>query len=242
MRTSWTPSVFAALAATSLLAAACGGQSSAAGTGIATLEDETSAPIGDAAAAETLEDAETDVDAEEAALAFSACMRDEGLDFPDLAVDANGALNLRSGFEGVDRQSAEVQAALDTCRPLIEEAGFGGGQRAGIGENVEIQDALVSFSACIRDAGYDVGDVQLGGGPGQGGGQPPADGEAADGEGARRGQGAREGGFGDPNARFATQLGLDYEDPEVAAAVDGCASVIEEAFAAAGIGQGGQRP
>ncbi|NNE95915.1 MAG: hypothetical protein HKN24_07795 [Acidimicrobiales bacterium] len=240
MRSKWTPPIILA-AAVGLLAAACSGQSSATGTGVASLQDEAGTPLGDAAAAETLEAAESELSPEDAALAFSACMRNEGVDFPDLAVDADGRLNLRSGFEGVDQQDEAVLTALETCRPLIEEAGFGGGQRASIGENVEIQDALVSFSACVRDAGYDVGDVQLGG-PG-GANQPPpeaaADPDAAD-DAAPRGQGERQGGFGNRNERFATQLGLDYEDPDVAAVVDECAIIIEEAFTAAGVGQGGR--
>lgn len=244
MRIKWTHPVLMA-AALGLLAAACSGQSSAAETGVATLEDETAAPIGDAAAAETLADAEPEVDAEDAALAFSACMREQGIDFPDLAVDADGRLNLRAGFQGLDPQSEEFRTALGECRPLIEDAGFGGGQRAAIGENVEIQDALVEFSACIRDAGYDVGDLQLGGG-GQGNAAGQADGNAtdgdADGEGTPRGQGQRQGGFGNRNERLSAQLGLDYADADVAAAVDECAIVIEEAFTAAGVGQGGQRP
>ncbi|MFW2383624.1 MAG: hypothetical protein ACN4GZ_17870 [Acidimicrobiales bacterium] len=229
------------LVAVSLFAGACSASTSAT-EGVATLEDSASGQIGDAAAAATLEDAEPVVDAEQAALDFSACMREEGVDFPDLGVNADGGLNLRQGFEGIDRRSDEVQAALETCRPLIEAAGFGGGRRAGIVENVEIQDALVEFSACLRDAGFDVGDLELGVPPGAGGGQAQgADGAGAE-DGEQRGQGRGQGGFGDRNARFADQLGLDYEDPDVAASVDGCATVIDDAFTAAGVGEPGERP
>ncbi|NNE97070.1 MAG: hypothetical protein HKN24_13675 [Acidimicrobiales bacterium] len=225
----------AALMALALAVSACSSGSTT--EGVATLEDVDATPLGDAAAAETLDDAEPEVDAEQAALEFSACMRDEGLDFPDLSVDADGRLSIRQGLQGLDPGSEEVQAALEVCRPLIENVGFGGGQRAAIAENVEIQDALVEFSECVRDAGYDVGDIELGrpGPPAAGAGTE--DGAPTDGQ---RGQGERQGGFGDRSARFAVQLGLDYEDPEVAAVVDECGTIIDDALAGAGIGQPGQ--
>ncbi len=232
MRRSRFPAILALLAIL-LIAGACSTDSAADESGVASLESDSGTPLGDAAAARTLDGATQEVDPEEVALEFSACMREEGVDFPDLGVDADGRLNLRSGFEGLDPRSDEFRSAMDICQPIIESAGFGAGGRAAIGENVEIQDALVEFSACVRDGGYDVGDLNLGG-PGNGG-QAPADGEQGD---EPRGQGQGQGGFGDRTARFADQLGLDFEDPEVAAVIDGCMPVIDEAFTAAGIGQG----
>jgi len=232
MRRSRFPGILA-LVAIVLVAGACSNDSAADESGVASLESESGTPLGDAAAAETLDDASQDVDPEEAALEFSACMREEGLEFPDLGVDADGRLNLRSGFEGLDPRSDEFRSAMDVCQPIIESAGFGAGGRAAIGENVEIQDALVEFSACVRDGGYDVGDLSLGGpGPGN---EPPADGGEGD---EPRGQGQGQGGFGDRSARIADQLGLDVEDPQVSAVIDGCMPIIDEAFTAAGIGQG----
>lgn len=229
-----------ALSATLVLFTAACSQSSESdeGDGVATLEDTSGSGIGDTAAAETLTDAAEEVDPEEAALAFSECMRNEGVDFPDVGVDADGRLDLRAGFAEIDRGSDGFQAAIELCRPIIESAGFGGGNRAAIGENVEIQDALLEFSECVREGGYDVGDLALGGpGPGAAGG---ANNGANAGEGAapQRGQGEGQGAFGNRSARFASQLGLDYEDPDVAATIDGCTPVLDEAFAAAGLGQG----
>ena len=225
--------VIAATTALFLLAAGCSSESEATADGIATLETDSGSAVGDAADAHVVDNEEEELAADEAALEFSACMRDEGLDFPDIAVDAEGRINLREGFEGVDRGDETFQAAIEVCQPLIEAVGFGQGGRANIGENVEIQDALVEFSACVRQAGYDVGDLTLGG-PGQGGG----DGADGDGTPPERGQGQGQDGFGDPSARFADQLGLDYEDPEVAAVVDDCSSALTEAFTANGAGRG----
>ena len=112
-------------------------------------------------------------------------------------------------------------------------------------ESPEVQDGLLAFSDCVREAGYDVGDLTLGGAPGgQGGGQEGGDVEGAGGAGDadRPGGGERQQGFGNRNARFADQLGLDYEDPDVMTAIDGCAPLIEDAFADAGLGQPGGGP
>ena len=235
----------ATLGAFALLASACSGGEAGASTDIATLESDAGSEIEtDAGTAATV------TDPDEAALAFSACMRDEGIDFPDLSVDADGNIELREAFQTVDRNAEGFREATETCNPLLGETAFGG--RRAAADSPEIQDGLLAFSDCVRDAGYDVGDLTLGGRPGAGQGDGnaaanadataatggDADGDAAaDGDGAGRGQ--RQEGFGNRNARFAEQLELDYEDPEVAATIDGCMPIIEEAFANAGIGQGG---
>lgn len=219
-----------ALVAVLLVASACGAGSDPAEEGVASLAVDAGPSIGEAAGT----DSPAELDADEAALEFSECMRAEGVDFPDIAVDAEGRLDLRSGFDEMDRGSDDFLAAMEVCRPLIEQVGFGAGGRAAIGENVEIQDALVEFSACVRDAGYDVGDLELGV-PGQGQGQGGGEGETLPAGG--RGQGQGQDGFGDRSARFAEQLGLDYEDPEVAIVIDDCMTVVDEAFSAAGVGR-----
>ncbi|MGH1491408.1 MAG: hypothetical protein ACRBK7_18755 [Acidimicrobiales bacterium] len=213
---------------------------------IATLEADTSA-VGDAAGAITPDDVDGELSADEAALEFSQCMRDEGLDFPDLSVDADGNIELRAAFQSVNPGDEGFREAMDGCREILEQTGFGGGGRGQALESPEIQDALLDFSQCVRDAGYDVGDLTLQG-PGAGGGGQGAGGNAGaadantdadtDADAGEGGRGQRQQGFGNPSARFATGLGLDYEDPDVQETIDGCAPIVDEAFAAAGIGQG----
>ncbi len=125
---------------------------------------------------------------------------------------------------------------MDVCQPFLESAGFGG-DRAALTDNVEVADALVAFSECVRDAGYDVGELALGR-PGQSGGegQPSAEGQAGQPEPNAEG-GQRQGGFGDISERFASQLGLDPEDPEVIATMEACSPIVTEALAAAGLGR-----
>ncbi len=195
---------------------------------VASLDSETAA--GEATATADLNgSSEGEVDPEQAALEFSQCMRDEGLDFPDIGLDANGNPDIREGFEAIRGQDG-FRDSVDACSDFLAGAGFGGG-RAALTENVELQDALVEFSACVRDQGFDVGDLQLGVGPGTGGAGPGA----GDGQGANQQGGRGEGGF-DPGRRLADGLGLDADDPAVQAAIADCQPVLDEAFSAAGIG------
>lgn len=73
--------------------------------------------------------AKSDPEQIEAMRDFTKCLRAEGIDIPDPAAD--GSLTMP---EGVTRDSAEFQTAVDECRQLIEgqglmiKGGGGGGQ------------------------------------------------------------------------------------------------------------------
>lgn len=226
-RTSWR--LVAVAAALTVFAAACG-DAGAETSGVATLADTDSDTDGAAT-----DDSGTALSPEESALVFSECLRAEGLDVADIGVDADGNIDLGDAFQnsGLDPRSEEFASARDVCFPLLEGTAFGGGGgRAGLADNPELEDAFLAYSDCIRDEGFDVGDLTLGG-PGAGAGTPPADGVPPE-----RGAGLGQGGFGDPNTRFATQLGLDPEDPAVAAALEVCAPIIDNAFSGFGAGFG----
>ena len=109
-----------------LVLAACGGSSTEATEGVATLESASTGGLTNAADAAT-EATEADLAPDEAALEFSQCMRDEGLDFPDLAVDAEGNIELREAFQSVDPQQDGFRDAMEACGEVLEQAGFGGG-------------------------------------------------------------------------------------------------------------------
>lgn len=211
------------LAAGALVLSACGGGESEAGTDdeIASLEDATGDD--DTVAAETNDGASVD-DVEQVALDFSACLRGEGVDIPDIGVDADGNINLRDAMQSAEIDRETMRGAMEACGEILEGVGFGGGQRGRIADNPEIADAFLDYSDCIRGQGFeDVTDLTFGG-PGQNADEAPGQGE-----------GQRQGGFGDRNARFADQLGLDAEDPEVAAALETCQPIIDQAFTDAGI-------
>lgn len=226
--------VVAAFAALS----ACGGtatDASGADADVASLDDVATLEADDGSSDGQTADAdgETTLTADEAALEFSACLRDQGLDVPDIGVDADGNVEVRDAFENIDRTDDSFRDALQGCNELLADAGFGGGgPRAGggIADNVEIQDAFVALTDCVRDEGFEEAtEVTLG----QPGGQDAAGGLPADGQ---RGQGENQGpGAGDQTSRLATQMGLDPEDPAVIGAMDACSSILDDAFSTAGI-------
>lgn len=170
-----------------------------------------------------------ELEPEEAALQFSQCMRDEGIaDFPDLGIDGSGNIDITDLPTDLG-DDPEVQDALEVCQPLIEAGGFGERIREVV-ESPEFNDALIEFSDCIRDEGFDVGDLTLIGLAGAAFAAPDA------GEANPQG-GDREDGFGDRDGIFAEALGLDPDDPEVQAAVNTCLPKIEGAMADLGFAE-----
>ncbi|MFQ5968421.1 MAG: hypothetical protein ACE5MI_12565 [Acidimicrobiia bacterium] len=153
------PSLVGLLAALALVAVACGSEASA--EGVASLSD-TDTTIGAEPSGET-----EDLNVEESFLAFTQCMRDEGIDLPDPELDANGNIT----FGGFDRDPGadpeDIRAAFGVCQEHIE-----GVVQQFIGRDLtEIQDTLVEYAACMRENGYDMPDPDFSGfGPGQGGG------------------------------------------------------------------------
>ena len=107
---------------------------------------------------------------EEAALAFAACMRDEGIDWPDPTFNADGSIDLLGGnAPGAggggagagqlfsDRDSLEDAFAV--CGPIVEGASFLPDRSEQFDE--ETQDQLLEFAQCLRDNGLDVDDPDL---------------------------------------------------------------------------------
>ena len=194
-----------------LIAGACGGSSSEEGEGVASLsgavDDEIvaiPAPDGDVA----------EISAEDALLAFTACMRANGVEIEDPIVDADGAVTFAfrggtgPGDAGFDRETA--QAAREECSDLIEGVTLGLGR----GDFTEIQDNLFEFAACMRDNGYEMNDPDFSNfGPGGGG-----------------------GGGGGGEATFAGPFGeIDPDDPAFVSASEACSDIL------AGFGPGGGR-
>jgi hypothetical protein len=144
-----------------LLAAACGGADS--DSGVASLESETQA--------EQAEDTTVDsASQEEAVMAFTVCLRDEGLDVDDPIVDDQG--NLRPPrpreIESMDREVA--QGAFESCNVYLEDVTFGLDSQ----DRTEREDELLAFASCVRENGYDMPDPDFSTErtPGQGGGGP----------------------------------------------------------------------
>ena len=164
-----------------LLAAACGGDDgeTAAATPAVVVEnagsgttdtattdtDATEDPSASDDAADTVE-VSADATDEELALAFAECMRDEGIDFPDPVVSADGSVTLVDASSPddlpFDPNDPAFDAATDVCGELLGGASF----LPSDDDLTELQDDLLLFAQCLRDLGFDVVDPDISGGPG----------------------------------------------------------------------------
>jgi hypothetical protein len=195
--------------AAALLLAACGGTAAGTAERVASLETDTTTIAAEAAGAEMSD--------EEAAMAFTECMREQGVEMEDPTVDAEG--NVTPGRPtdlpepGSDEEPGafgdDMRTAFDACSEYLQGTSFGFS-----GEDVtELEDQLLEYTTCLRDQGLEVSDPDLtGGGPGNGGG---------------------DGGG---------PLGLDFDDPEVQAAMEACADVAPNVGRGFGGGRGGGPP
>ena len=117
-------------------------------------------PSVDGTASETVaaDDGE-ELDGFEEALAYSECMRDNGItDFPDPERNGENAVGL-SLPEGTDPQDEDFKAAEEACKDLTP------GPAEGETIDPEIYAALLEYSECMRENGIDdFPDPEPGGG------------------------------------------------------------------------------
>ena len=143
-----------------LLISACGGESAT--TKIASLEDPT-----DAATA-TTEAIDPEVTMEEGLIAFTECLREQGLEVGDPTVDADGNLQMppiQVSFEASDEAemeafSREMDDKFGNCEPLLPEMAFTGNDLPQVSE---MEDLLVEYAGCMRDHGFDMPDPDFSG-------------------------------------------------------------------------------
>jgi hypothetical protein len=196
----------AAVVSIALLVAACGGdETEDTGSGLATLTDDTA--VTETTAAPEQND-------EEALLAFSDCMRENGVpDFQDPIINADGSIEFvpPPGAGDGTGPSPELTDAFEVCFPLLEGVALGPG-----GEDfdlTELQDDLLLLAECLRDNGLDADDPNIlesfGGNQGDG---PP------------RGLASL---FGD---------GVDLTDPKVIGIIEDCAEKLDLAGPGGGPG------
>jgi len=177
-----------------MIATACGGSEDSSDANVIVVEgasnaSESTTTVGDAADSTDSDDDATSAEAdsssdseeaitqgseEEQALAFAACMRDEGIDFPDPEVSADGSVDFFGGAGGRDgdgggfRDDPNFQSAIDACGNLIEGASF----LPDADDNAEREDTFLVAAKCLREQGIDVPDPDFSGGGGPGAGGP----------------------------------------------------------------------
>lgn len=149
MRRSLVPALVAALALT-MSVAACGEDSDE--PGVASLDGSD----GGASSDDDGGEAGDEEDLEEQALAFSECMRENGVpDFPDPVIE-DGRIQMRiGGPDGGDELDPEaVEAAQEACQDLAPRGGGNFSEE----DRQEMQDAFLAFAQCMRENGYDMPD------------------------------------------------------------------------------------
>jgi len=109
----------------------------------------------------------TEATDEERALDFAQCMRDNGVDFPDPVIKADGSIDLGGNVApgSIDPTSDTFSDAVEVCGPIVAGASFLPGANV---DETEQQADLLAFAECLRGLGYDVidpvlSDIQAGG-------------------------------------------------------------------------------
>jgi hypothetical protein len=111
--------------------------------------DDGGVPSVDGTASETAaaEGDGEELDGFEEALAYSECMRDNGItDFPDPERNGEGGIGL-SLPEGTDPEDEDFKAAEDACKDLMP------GPEEGATIDPDMYDALLEYSECMRENG-----------------------------------------------------------------------------------------
>jgi hypothetical protein len=129
----------------------------AAPSGVASLVDPSASPDASPTAS---------VDPEAAMQAFSACMREHGVNvqFSSVGDDAGGPVTSTDkgsdkGDEGRPIDKGEFAAAEKACKHLLPKGGTDGPA----GEiDPEFQDKMLEFAKCMREHGVDMPDPQFG--------------------------------------------------------------------------------
>jgi len=156
-----------------LVAAACSADDET--SQVASLETDTANTPQDAEATE----ADPVADTEAALLAFTQCLREQGIEIDDPTVDADGNLQvppieLPSESNGTD--PAEALAAFDDIVATCEEHLEGITKNLSDHDTTEFEDAVLEYAQCMRSHGIDMPDpdfspdggiIDLGTGDGQ---------------------------------------------------------------------------
>jgi len=149
----------AAFVAAGLLLAACGGGATT--DEIASLET-TGVPV-----SETTE-AAAGLSMEDGLIAFTECLREEGVEIDDPTVGPDGNLQMGpiviGGETGPGDDMDAVMRGMDDvfakCEPLLGEVMFTGDE---LPDFNEFEDQLLEYAACMRDNGVDMADPDLSG-------------------------------------------------------------------------------
>ena len=110
-----------------------------------------------------------EVDREAALLAFTECLREEGLDVEDPEIGSDGLVHLPRPDSLAEEDRETFRLAREACGVHLEGVTLGFADR----DTTEFQDLALQYAACMRENGFDMPDPDLSGfqpGSGSGGG------------------------------------------------------------------------
>jgi hypothetical protein len=132
--------------ALTLVLAACGG-SGGESNGVASLTDTTSTTDGSSGGAGNAKK-----DPEEAALEYTRCMREHGVDMEDPGAGGELRLDVRPGNrEKVENAQRACEGLLENARPQLSEE-----------QQAAMQEAMLAFAKCMREHGINMPDPTFG--------------------------------------------------------------------------------
>jgi hypothetical protein len=157
-RRRWRGSALAATAGLMMLTpvlGACGGGASGDSPEVASIDDG-EGPDDDATDDSTDDTTATSVDFEEAMLAYTECMRDEGIDMPDPTKNADGGTEMAVDLNEVAPDKETFDKAEEKCSPLLEDAVTD--MTIDPEQEAEMRKQMLDYAECMRDHGIDMPD------------------------------------------------------------------------------------
>jgi hypothetical protein len=152
MRKNRPAALAAALALVALLGA-CGGDGDDDTGDVATLGSDDDGTDTTGVDGEAASDAPTDP--EEAALAFAACMRENGIDMPDPEFTSDGGMAMSIGGGPGEFDEEAMEAAQAECEPIMANVRPSEEDMPSDEEIQEMQDRALEAAQCMREHGYD---------------------------------------------------------------------------------------
>jgi hypothetical protein len=102
----------------------------------------------------------TPMDPQEAALAYTECMREHGIDMPDPEFDENGGAMVQTVGEGSNpADQEELREAEEACSPIMENAVSE--VEIDPEQEAEMREQMLEYAQCMREHGIDMPDPEF---------------------------------------------------------------------------------
>jgi hypothetical protein len=132
-----------------LLVTACGSDSNDVATLKTTGDGQVKAPTADAENGA--------LDNEERMMAFTECLREQGIEVMDPVVDADGNVDKPELAEGAE-WGKEAGEAWEACEHHLKGFTGWGKEDADVDEQIEQLDRYIALATCLREKNYDLDD------------------------------------------------------------------------------------